>query len=128
MKAIKAILVAAMVVVLSLVAAPAAQARVTAGNISLTVTAKCAALGDSVKSFYVWTPERGKLWGATGGKSSTVNFGTFYKSVSGDTFFNWAVDCKMGPDASRQKRYGGNLFQTAYSYTITSTLSGVSNP
>lgn len=105
-----------------------AEARVSAGNISLRVTGKCPALGDSIVSFAVWTPEKG-LRRISSGKSGTIDFGTFRKTVSGDTFFNWSLDCRYsGKSGSHQKRYGGNLFQTGYSFSVANDKGRIKYP
>ena len=122
---ISAILLAAFS--LSLATVPA-EARTTPGNITLRVTAKCASPGDMVKSFWVWTPEKGKIYGVPGGKSTSVYFGTFNKNVWGNTYFNWGLDCLIGADAQRQKIYGGDPFSTNYSYYIESYNRNVTNP
>lgn len=111
---------------LSLGAAAPAQAINSAGDIKLKVTATCGALGDSVKSFTVWTPEKGNKSGSTGSKSSTVDFGQFRKEVTGDTFFNWTLVCKFtGASGSHQKRYGGAWYATDFSYSLEQNLKGI---
>ncbi|WP_223178858.1 hypothetical protein [Paeniglutamicibacter gangotriensis] len=104
------------------VGAPA-DARVSPGDITLTVTGKCTAPGDSIKRLSIWTPEKGHKQvtpkkGAQ--KSATINLGKFRKTVTGNTYFNYNVDCwKSGNSGSKQKKYGGSVGGVNYSYTFT---------
>ncbi|GAC58867.1 hypothetical protein GOHSU_55_00220 [Gordonia hirsuta DSM 44140 = NBRC 16056] len=98
------------------VGAGPADARVSAGPLTLSVTGTCASPGDSIKEFYVWTPENGKKR-ATSGKSATHSF-NINKKKAGDTYFNWKVTCKMaGSTGEHQKKYGGSVNGTKYKYT-----------
>jgi len=120
----------AVALTVALAAAPA-SARTTPGNISLKVTAVCSSPGDSIRSFEVWTPEKGNkvVTPASGTKEATIDFGTMNKTVAGNTFFNWKFTCRLdGATGSHQKSYGGNLFQTAYSYRITDFYGRLTMP
>lgn len=105
-----------------------ADARVSKGDISLKVTGKCSSPGDSIKEFYVWTPEKGKKR-ITSGKSGTVNFGTFRKNKTGNTYFNWKLTCKMaGTTGEKQKQYGGSVNGINYSYSVERFYDKTKNP
>ncbi|AUH70049.1 MULTISPECIES: hypothetical protein [Gordonia] len=94
-----------------------ADARISAGPLTLSVKGTCSAPGDSIKEFYVWTPENGKKR-ATSGKSATHTF-QINKKKMGDTYFNWKLTCKMsGSTGENQKKYGGSINGTKYNYTV----------
>lgn len=97
------------------------------GNISLKVKGTCTSPGDSIREFYVWTPQRGKKR-VTSGKSATLNIGTFRKSNWGDTYFNWKLTCRMaGSSGERQKRYGGG-WGSGFSYSVENFYGRIKNP
>lgn len=108
-----------------------ADARVSAGDISLIVEATCGqGLGDSIRSFAVWTPEKGnKVVKNVKGNKATIDFGTFKKKDRGNTFFNWSLECKLsGKTGSHQKKYGGNAIQTKYSYKVKKDAFKITYP
>lgn len=120
----------ATVLTVGAITAPA-TARNTPGNLTLKVTAVCSAPGDSVKWFEVWTPENGgkTVYPAPGTKSATIDMGTINKKVWGDTYFNWMYECRLsGATGPHQKRYGGSLFATSYSYTATNFYGRLTMP
>lgn len=83
-----------------------ADARVSAGDISLKVEATCGqGLGDSIKSLAVWTPEKGnKVVKNDKGNKATIDFGTFKKKDRGNTFFNghWSASIQGKPAPTRK--------------------------
>ncbi|MFT4187378.1 MAG: hypothetical protein QM621_02210 [Aeromicrobium sp.] len=114
--------VVALLALLLLSLATPAQARISAGPLSLKVTAKCSAPGDTIKQLSIWTPERGNqkvTFPKNQTKTAAISTGTINKKQSGDTFFNWRVICHIsGNSGEHQKKYGGSWNGTSYSFTI----------